>query len=197
VEQVRDEGNAVMTTLVTVELLRWVPELAGVGFVPLCHQVLQFLKNHHLAFHVVTHKAQNHHFHAAIIADYTTYVNWQIVALNYAADCILNFDETNIDFIPYPRSTLSKVGERSISIHISGHSGRCMVMLGCTVSGFKFLAFVIWKGVPNGRIDRETHGTTYPHDNITYAVQPKGWMDGWCSLPNLGTTCLGPLCSSS
>jgi transposase-like protein len=48
VEQVRDEGNAVTTTLVTVELLRRAPELAVVGFVPLCHQVLRFLKNHHL-----------------------------------------------------------------------------------------------------------------------------------------------------
>jgi len=178
VEQVRDEGNAVTTTLVTVELLRRAPELAAVGFVPLRRRVLRFLKNHHLTFRVVTHKAQNHRYHAAIIADYTMYINRQIVASNYGADCILNFDETNIDFDPSPRSTLSKVGERSISIRISGHSGRCTVMLGCTVSGFKFPAFVIWKGVPNGRIDRETHGQAYPHNNIVYAVQPKGWMDG-------------------
>jgi len=51
-------------------------------------------------------------------------------------------------------------------------------MLRCTVSGFEFSGFVIWKGVPNGHIDQETHGATYPHDNIIYAVQPKGWMDG-------------------
>jgi len=125
VEQVRDEGNAVTTTLVTVELLRRAPELAAVGFVPLRRRVLRFLKNHHLTFRVVTHKAQNHRYHAAIIADYTMYINRQIVASNYGADCILNFDETNIDFDPSPRSTLSKVGERSISIRISGHSGRC------------------------------------------------------------------------
>jgi hypothetical protein len=39
----------------------------------------------------------------------------------------LNFDETNIDFVPSPRSTLIMVGERLISIHISGHSGRLTV----------------------------------------------------------------------
>jgi hypothetical protein len=100
VEQVRDEGNAVSTTLVTVEPLRRAPELAVVGFFPLCHWVLRFLKNHYLTFCVVTHKAQNHRFHMAFIADDTMYVNWQIVALNYAADCILNFDETNIDLTP-------------------------------------------------------------------------------------------------
>ncbi len=42
VEQVRDEGNAVTTTLVTVELLRRAPELAAVGFVPLRRRVLRF-----------------------------------------------------------------------------------------------------------------------------------------------------------
>ncbi len=31
-----------------------------VGFVPLCHQVLRFLKKQHYTFCVVTHKAQNH-----------------------------------------------------------------------------------------------------------------------------------------
>jgi hypothetical protein len=95
--------------------------------------------------------------------DYTMYVNWQIAALNYAADCILNFNETNIDFDPSLGSTKSKVGESSISICILGHSGRCTVMLGCTVSGFKFPAIVIWKGVPNGRIDQETNGQHYLH----------------------------------
>jgi hypothetical protein len=142
VEQVRDEGNAVSTTLITVELLRWVPELAEVGFIPLHHWVLRFLKNHHLTICVVTHKAQNHHFQVAIIADHTMFVNRQIVVSNYTADCILNFDETNIDFDPSPRSTLSKVGKRSISIHILGHSGISTVMLGCTVSGFKFPAIL-------------------------------------------------------
>jgi hypothetical protein len=67
VEQVRDEGNAVSTTLVTVKLLGQAPKLAAVGFVPLRCQVLWFLKNRHLTFHVVTHKAQNHRFHGAII----------------------------------------------------------------------------------------------------------------------------------
>jgi len=40
VEEVRDNGNAVRTSLVTVELFSWAPELAAVGFVPLCNCVL-------------------------------------------------------------------------------------------------------------------------------------------------------------
>jgi len=96
VEQVRDDGNAVSNTLFTVELLRWAPELAAVGFVPLCSWLLQLIKNHHLTFCVITHKAQKNHFHAGIIADYTLYANLQIVTSNYAADCIMSFNETII-----------------------------------------------------------------------------------------------------
>lgn len=95
VEEVRDNGYAVSTSLVTVELIRHAPELAAVGFIPLHYHVFWFLKNHHLTFHVVTRKAQDHRYHAGIIADFTLYetlnLNWQIVASNYAANAILIF----------------------------------------------------------------------------------------------------------
>jgi hypothetical protein len=51
-----------------------------------------------------------------ITANFITYVNWQIVASNYAADAVLNFDETNIDFDPSPRTTLNKIGGKTISL---------------------------------------------------------------------------------
>jgi hypothetical protein len=40
---------------------------------------LWFLKNHHLTFCVVIYKAQNHRYHAGIIADFMLYVNRQSV----------------------------------------------------------------------------------------------------------------------
>jgi len=63
----RDSGNTVSTTIVTLELLRRSPQLLQVGFVPLYHCVLHFLKRHHYTFCVVTHKAQNHRYHAMVI----------------------------------------------------------------------------------------------------------------------------------
>ena len=111
------------------------------------------------------------------VNDWVTYVNRQIVAGKYEDACIINVDATNVDFDPLPSRTLCKIGERTVSSCISGYSGRCTVMLGCTASGVKLPAFVIWKGVPGGRIDREMRGAAYPHDNIVYAVQPKAWMD--------------------
>jgi hypothetical protein len=110
-----------------------------------------------------------------VIADFTLYVNQQIVVSNYAANAILNFDEAIIDFGSSPRSTLSKACERSLSICISSRLGKCTVMLWCSASGFKFHAFVIWNGVPNGHIDRETQGMAYHLRHTNKGMD--GWMD--------------------
>jgi hypothetical protein len=82
----RDSGNTVSTTIITVELLRRLPQLLQVGFVPLHHCVLHFLKRHHYTFCVVTHKAQNHRHHAMVIDGWVRYINWQIVASAYMAE---------------------------------------------------------------------------------------------------------------
>jgi len=140
-EQLRDSGNAVSPATLTVELLRLAPELLPVGFVPLCRHVLHFVKNNHFTFRVVMHKVQNHWYHMGVIDDWTWYINRQIVASQYRSDCIMNFDETNVDFDPSTQCTLCKVGEKLVSLRISGHSG----MLGCTASGHKFPAYIIWK----------------------------------------------------
>jgi hypothetical protein len=45
------------------------------------------------------------------------------------------------------------------------------------MSGIKLPALVIWKGVPNGRIDREWWGELYQSGNVKHAVQVKAWSD--------------------
>ncbi len=74
----------------------------------------------------------------------------QIAMSAYMAEQIYNFDETNIDFDPVAWSTLSKIGERLVSLWVNCHSGKCMIMLGCTASGVKFPVFIMWKGVQDG-----------------------------------------------
>jgi len=80
IEGLRERGNAVSTTTVTLELLRMAPNLLNIGFVPLHRRVLRFLKKHHYTFRVVTHKAQNHHYHAMVIDDWVGHINRLIVA---------------------------------------------------------------------------------------------------------------------
>jgi hypothetical protein len=112
-----------------------------------------------------------------VIDGWVGYINRQIVTSAYMAKQICNFDETNIDFDPAPRSSLSKIGERTVSLQVNGHSGRCTIMLGSTASGVKFPAFIIWKGVWDGRIHHDCLQNVFPGDNV-YTVQPSGWMDG-------------------
>jgi transposase-like protein len=83
IENLREAGNAVSTTTVTVELIRRYPELLRIGFVPLRHRVLHFLKKRHYTFCVVTHKAQNHRYHVMVIDGWVGYINRQIVASAY------------------------------------------------------------------------------------------------------------------
>jgi len=138
---------------------------------------LRVMKNIFVTHRCITHKAQNIRYHQPVINDFVTYVQRQIVAGKYDANVILNVDETNIDFDETSGKTLEGIGTRSVDGKINGHSGRATVVLCCAMSGEKLPAFVIWKGVANGRIARECRGPQYPHNNIKYAVQPKGWLD--------------------
>jgi hypothetical protein len=133
-------------------LFRLAPNLLNVGFLPLHHQVLHFLKNHHYTFCVVTHKAQKHHYHAMVIDDWIGHMNQLIVASAFIDHSIDNFDEMNVDFDPSPRNTLCKVREKSVTLCINGHSGHCIVMLGCSAGGHKFPPFIVWKRVWGGPI---------------------------------------------
>jgi hypothetical protein len=108
---------------------------------------------------------------------FLTYFQRQIVTGKYEANVVLNVDETKIDFNKTSGMILAKIGTRLVSGKINGHSGRATVVLCVTMSGEKLPAFVIWKGVPNGWIKRECQGPQYPHNNMKYAMQPKGWLD--------------------
>jgi hypothetical protein len=153
-EQRHECGLPVSSQLLAIELQRMSLELYHVDVATLCRRVLRIMKKN-ISHCCVTHKAQNVHYEQHIIDDFILYMNWQIVTGRYSSDGIINMDETNVDFDPSPRATLCQIGERSMNARISGHSGRCIVVLTCTMSGIKLPALVIWKGVPDGRIDQE------------------------------------------
>jgi len=176
-EQLRDRGIPVSGQSLAIELIRIAPEFNDVDISVVRRRVLRVMKKKFVTHRCITHKAQNIRFHQPIIDDFLRYVQRQIVAGKYNRHVILNVDETNIDFDETSRTTLAKIGTRSVSGKINGHPGRATVVLCCAMSGEKLPAFVIWKGVLNGRIARECRGPQYPHNNIKYAVQPKGWLD--------------------
>ncbi len=70
-----------------------------------------------------------------ITADFVACTNRQIVGMD--------FDWTYIDFDCSPRTTLGCVRGKTTRLDINGHTERAAVMLGCTMSGYKFSEFVI------------------------------------------------------
>jgi hypothetical protein len=112
-----------------------------------------------------------------VIDGWVRYINQQIVTSAYMVRQICNFDEIKIDFDPALHSTLNKIGQKSVSLWVNAHSGRWTVMLDCTMSGAKLPAFIIWKGVWDACIHRDSQQNVFPGYNV-YMVQPIGWMDG-------------------
>ena len=177
-ENLRQQGRVVTVRSLTIELLRFEPALSELNFVLLVNRVRRFCLHYKIVQRRVTHAAQNHIYNQDIMLDWVQYVNREIVVSRYPADCVVNIDQTNIDFDVASPTTLQSAGSRTVSVKITGSSDRCTVILGVTLSGRKLPAFVIYKGQPNGRIIREFKDPAfgYPQD-MFYAVQPKAWDD--------------------
>jgi transposase-like protein len=177
-ENLRQHGRVVTVRSLAIELLRFEPALAEIDFILLINRIRRFCVHHKIVQRRVTHAAQNHIYNIDIMIDWVNYVNREIVVSKYTADCIVNIDQTNIDFDVASPTTLQSAGSRTVSVKITGSSDRCTVILGVTLSGRKLPALVIFKGQPNGRIVREFRNPTfgYPQD-MFYAVQPKAWDD--------------------
>ncbi len=52
---------------------------------------------------------------------------------------------------------------------------RCTVLLGVTLTGEKLPPFIIFKGMPNGRVAQEVY---LVDSNVVCTVQKNAWMDG-------------------
>jgi hypothetical protein len=72
---------------------------------------------------------------------------------------------------------LEKIGLRMVSGYKVDHAARATVVLGVSMSGVKLPAFVIFKGVQQGRIWQEVRGPHFPREFVQYLVQPKAWQD--------------------
>jgi hypothetical protein len=81
-----------------------------------------------------------------IVNDLVDYFNRQIVAGKYRAPCIVNMDETNLDFDVTPRKMLESIGLWTVSGYKVDHAACASVVLAVSMSGVKLPAMVIFKG---------------------------------------------------
>ena len=88
---------------------------------------------------------------------------------------IINMDQTPVFFSMTPNTSLDQVGARTINVRTSsGSTIRVTLAVTVTASGTTLPPLMVFKGKPNGRIQRAFG--TYPV-GCFYAVQERAWMD--------------------
>ena len=91
---------------------------------------------------------------------------------------LINMDETAIYLNCSPVRTVHPRGEKTVSIMIGGTSSmRFTLAVTVAMDGSKLPLFVIFKGVPGGRVDKSLPRIL--PDGVIGCVQRKGWMDNY------------------
>ena len=117
--------------------------------------------------------AQNTRHRTNVINDLCSYDEETIMSLFTSDDCIVNVDETSLDFEVTAKITLEKRGSRTMPIKKSGSNQRCTVVLDVTKNEETFSCF---PRNHNGRIRREFTKLPYRID-CAYFVQKAAWVD--------------------
>jgi hypothetical protein len=88
---------------------------------------------------------------------------------------VINMDQTPIFFCMLPRTTLERIGSRTVNVRTPTASTlRVTVAVTITANGDMLPPLFVFKGKPGGRISREFTG--YPSGGV-YTVQDSAWMD--------------------
>ena len=84
-----------------------------------------------------TSMAQNTRHAEEIAVDFVNAVNQHIKIMKISPHLVVNIDETNVDFDMPSSSTLSRRGERTVTVHGNGSNQRAVLLLGVSMSGEK------------------------------------------------------------
>jgi hypothetical protein len=98
-----------------------------------------------------------------------------VTAPNRNQRFIINMDQTPVFFSMSEGTTLEVEGSRTVNARSSsGSTMRLSLAVTVTASGDILPPFIVFKGKPNGRIQRDFG--TYPVGSY-YACQERAWMD--------------------
>jgi hypothetical protein len=125
VEHERNSMRVVNTRLVVRHLLELKPDLQPIAPTVLFQRVRRMCRKKDIVYRARTHIAQHTRYTAEQIDGYKTYVRQQILANQFPPDCVVNIDETNIDFDIQSKCTLDARGKKTISI--AGNGSPCPV----------------------------------------------------------------------
>ena len=176
IHQLESQDRTITVGMICRELKRIDPASTDIDISALRQRIYRYLRNENFVQRRATHVAQNTRYDEAQIMQFVEYVTEEVQRLGITPDCVVNIDETNVDFDMTGRVTLARRGSRTVSVSSTESSNRVSVLLGVTMSGIKLKPFLIFKGKPEGRIIREFSQLNYP-DGCIYTVQEKAWID--------------------
>ena len=136
---------------------------APVSLLVLSMHISCWLTSVHIVHWHITNIAQNTCHCEITMQDFATYINSQLSQGQYSQQCVVNIDETNINFDMESGLTLATKGERTVSLKTTGTSMRSPLRLGVTLNGEKLTPLVVFKGQPNRRIARTFNWMHAPH----------------------------------
>ena len=144
------------------------------------HAVRRFVKSHKLVHRVCTHESQRSP--AAVegeAMDWLIRIRPLLIGDNRDQRFIINMDQTPIFFTMVPRTTLNVSGARTVNLRTSTSSSmRVTAAITVTASGHQLPEFMVFKGKPGGRIEREFGSYAENHQAYgVYSVQERAWMD--------------------
>jgi hypothetical protein len=96
-----------------------------------------------------THTAQYAEIDVNVVNDFVKAVNDYVLCYCISPDCVLNMDQTAVQFNETPRRTLARRGTRTVKTRSPGVTGggRATVCLTVVESGTKLNPLVIFKGI--------------------------------------------------
>jgi len=91
---------------------------------------------------------------------------------------IVNMDQTPLPFSLASDSTLSLVGESTVTVRATGNEKtRCTVSLSVCADGTKLKPMIIFKGERQGRIATKEFPTSQYRNDLVLAAHPSAWQD--------------------
>ena len=175
--QLREQGFAVSIKMILAKASTLMRSFRDKSSSAKYHSVSRWVRHHGLVHRMGTHVSQKAPSEIAKLADdFMEYIRPVISQPNRSEDYIINMDQTPVPFTFHSTKTLELVGTRTVNIRKSTNdTKRVTCALTVTASGRVLTPFLIFKGVPGGRIAKREF-STYPED-ILYACQINAWMD--------------------
>lgn len=173
VDELRDRGLPVTTRRVGLAAKKASPQFKAKTALAQVHIIQRFVRSLGYSHRASTHVAQKNYKETALLS--TMFLDLARNRLLHLPDELkCNMDQTATPFCVTSKTTLQRKGTKTVHIMAAGEKMRCTTHIGIDMSGEMLTPFIIFKGMPGGRIEREL--ANFPPDAY-YAVQKNAWCD--------------------